>query len=886
VDRVSFALNVDITPGTRLGPYEIAARIGAGGMGTVYSARDTRLGRSVAIKVLSSTASADPRLRERLAREGRAVSALAHPNICQLYDVGSADGIDYLVMELLDGQSLADRLSRGPLAVGEALRIAAEVAMALDAAHRAGIVHRDLKPGNIMLTRNGARLLDFGLAKAMRQDADSDAQTVEGLTKEGAVVGTLRYMAPEQLEGLAVDSRADVFAFGLVVYEMLTARPAFAGNSQAALMTQILTGEPPPIRTTNPEVPAQVERIVRRCLRKNPDERWQSMYSLAEALRWAGESSEETPIAPPAVRRRWLVPALAAVALAALAVAAIVLIRGRPIAAPPRTLRFSIAPPPGTTFAQNPVHCELAVSPDGRTLALVGHEGRKRRLFVRALDALSARPIDGTDGAAGPFWSPDSKWIAFFAGGQLKKVPVDGGPVQSIAQAQGGQGSWNRAGQIIFFEWGSTVRDSIKMVRDSGGTIVDITDPKGPWSLWPSFLSDGRHFLFWRLVTFQEPERNGLYVGSIDKPGEERLVVRTMSRGEVRGNEIFYVREAVLVRQRFDPARFAVEGDPAPIADPVSNMTTTGVANFSVSDDGRTVAWQRLALPTQLVWRDWSGRLLSRAVAPELLRHFDISPNGQRIAADLVDRRTQFADIWLFDVARGVKTRLTASVRGSNSPLWLHDGKALVVSSADPAKTATPPDLAVLTLADGSIRPFYPYTGPKYATSITADDKNVIFTVDLGRRRDMQIVPIAGGKPVPLGKGVYDEADAVLSPDQRWLAFESDESGHPEVYIQPFGRNGEKLRVSTDGGVEPRWAPEGMTLFYIDSEGMLIRADIGGGDRARVDRATVLFHVNSASMMEFEALGLRHYAVTRDRILVRELPGGADTDPLVVLVNR
>jgi Tol biopolymer transport system component len=878
---------MEIAPGTRLGPYEIVAHIGAGGMGTVYRARDTRLARDVALKLLPSTDSSDVRLRERLAREARAISALSHPNICRLFDIGSVDEVDYLVMELLDGESLAERLARGPLPLSEALRIASEIALALDAAHRAGIVHRDLKPGNVMLTRNGARLLDFGLAKTFEGTGNSDAPTAQApLTMDGAIVGTLRYSAPEQLEGRMVDARTDVFAFGLVLYEMLTGRPAFAAPSRTTMITAILTAEPAPIRSLNPEVPAAIERIVRRCLRKNPEERWQSMQTVAEALRWAGESGEqvlEGLPAPPA-RRGWIVPLSVAIAVASLALAAFVLFRPRHDDAGARTLRFSVSPPVAMTFGQNPVNAELAVSPDGRMLALIVHEGRTRRLYVRSFDALTARPIDGTDGVMGPFWSPDSKWIGFFSGGQLKKVPAGGGPVQTVCVAQGGHGSWSRAGDILFFEWGDATSEAVRVVRESGGAIRNVTNEKLGWGMWPFFLPDDRHFLFFRLGN---PDHTGICIGSLDNPAEERLLLKVNSRGEVHGGELFYVRDAVLLRQRFDLQRLAVEGDPLPVAEEVFNFAFTGAANFSISDDGGTLAWQRSALPTQLVWRDFAGRELARLGGADFYRTFTLAPDERRVAADLFDRTTQSPDIWLVDAERGVKTRVTTSARSASSPVWLHRRNALVITAGDPENPANAPDVHLLTLDDGSMRRMGRADGVKYPTSVTADDANVVVTLNRGRRREILMQPTAGGALVPLGSGgKSDEADAVLSPDQRWLAFESDESGRPEVYIQPFGRKGERLRVSTDGGGEAQWGPDGKALFFVDPAGMLIKAELQGEDRLRVARTTVLFRVSSAGMMEFESLGLRHYAVVRDRILVRELPGGEDADPVAVLIRK
>ena len=870
---------MDISPGTRLGPYEIVAHLGAGGMGTVYRARDTRLSRDVALKLLPEWASSDSRMRERLSREAHAISALSHPNICRLFDVGSTDGVDYLVMELLDGESLADRLARGPLSSGEALRIAGEIALALDAAHRAGIAHRDLKPANVMLTRNGARLLDFGLAKVFLASEDTNAQT---LTREGALLGTLRYMAPEQVEGRSVDARTDVFAFGLVLYEMLAGRPAFRADSRATIITAILTSEPPPISNSNPNVPAAVERLVRRCLKKNPDERWQSMQTVAEALHWAGDGGEVFVEAAPE-RRRWLAPAVIVVLLALLGFS---LFRGRAAQAPSRTLRFSVNPPPGTTFAQNPTSTELSLSPDGNMLAYIARDGQTPKLFVRSFDELTARPIEGTDGATSAFWSPDAKWIAFFSPGFLKKVPSGGGPVQTICAGQGGHGSWSRRGDILYFTWGIATLEGVGMVRDSGGATREVTAGKLGWGMWPSFLSDDRHFIFYRLSD-SDPNQTGICLGSIDNPAEERLLLRAASRGEVRDDDLYYVRDGVLLRQHFDAKRLAVDGEPVAVAEGVFNLAATAAANFSVSDDARTIVWQRSALPTQLVWRDLTGRELGKVGGPDLYRNFSISPDERRVVVDLFDRKTQTPDIWIVDAERGVKTRITPGDRFAAAPTWLHRADTVVISLRDPQHSSAAPDLAALTLTDGATRTLARQQGVKYATSVTADDRNVIYSINRGQWWQIEMMPLAGGEPVLVsGGGKHDEREGRLSPDQRWLVFESDESGRREVYIRPFGRAGEKVRVSAAGGVEPQWAADGSAVFFMNPDGNLIKADVDSRDQVRVTRSTLLFHISSAGMMEFESIGHRHFAIAHNnRILVRELLSGEDADPVTVLLN-
>jgi Tol biopolymer transport system component len=881
-----------ISAGSLLGPYELISRLGEGGMGEVWRARDTRLERSVAIKLLLQGGAPDPQLKERLAREARTISALAHPNICPLFDVGSSDGIDYLVMELLDGETLADRIARGPLPVKQAIDIATQIALGLDAAHRAGIVHRDLKPGNIMLTRHGARLLDFGLAKPLA-GFDSNAPTrADPLTREGTIVGTVRYMAPEQLEGKPADARTDVFAFGLVLQEMLTGEPVFTGSSYAAIMAAILTAEPKPLRTANGNISPALERVVHRCLEKDPEDRWQSMRDLAEALRWSESDKTAVFEAAPRARSRRAVPLLiAALAVALIALASVALWRKYPTVAatPPLIARFAVSPPPGTSFVQFPTASELAVSPDGTHLALVALEGRRRKLYVRPLDSLQAKALDGTDDVASPFWSPDGKWIAFFSAGAMKKVSIDGGPVQVIANLQGGWGSWSGE-RLLIIEWGPNTSDSIQLMPAAGGKTSKLTEGKAAWDLWPSFLPDGDHFVFFRGIKAEKPGTagaSGIYVGSIRERTVKRIL-NVRSRADVRGDSIYYVRDGTLVKQKFDVDRLEVSGEPEAIAAPVWCFAELGTANFSISRDASVIAWQRSPLDTQLVWRDYSGRELGRAGSAEPYRKFAISPDGSRIAADLFDKATHMSGIWLMDVNRGLKTRVSSLEAGSSSPRWFHHSDKLVISENDVEDRSKAPNLAILALADGSTRRLMSKDGPQFATAITSDDARVIFSVNRGVRTQIEEIAISGGATTPLGdRGLSDERDAMLSFDDRWLAFQSDESGRPEVYVRPFKAAGQKIRISSHGGTEPQWAPDGKSLFYLDPSGMLMRAEFAPGAELSVSRESTLFRIASAGMMEFDVFGVQHYAVAQgDRILVREIPGGEDADPVTVLITH
>jgi DNA-binding winged helix-turn-helix (wHTH) protein/Tol biopolymer transport system component len=548
--------------------------------------------------------------------------------------------------------------------------------------------------------------------------------------------------------------------------------------------------------------------------------------------------------------------------------------------APPSTLRFAIAPPPGTTFPQAPATNDLAISPDGRTLAMVAMDGQRRKLFVRPLDRTAAVSIEGTDGAAAPFWSPDGQWIGFFTGALMKKVPLAGGPPETICPARGGMASWNRDGQILFFDWGLASNETARLVSSNGGQIREIKVPTdSAW--WPAFLPDGRHFTYYSLVA---GERRGLYVGSVDG-GASRLVSSAPSRGEVHGDHLYYVRDAALVKQKIDLRTFALEGDSVPIASPAFCFTPTGSANFSVSADGSVVVLQRRSLATQLVWRDWSGHETGRVGEPELYRRFAISPDGRRLAIDLQNDVSQSSSVWILDLDRGVRTRMTPESRFGAAPQWTHRGDALVLCLNDPATPSSAPTLSLLHLDDGSVQRLRPAGSIKYATSLTADDSWLIITMDQKSSTFIYVASMTDPKAVMVWEGsdAFDASDGVLSPDGRWLAYQSSESGRPEIYVRRFRGPGEKLRVSARGGTEPQWAPDGKAVLFI-SGGMLIKSDLTAGDTPRVTSESFLFPINSAGMME-QALGQSHYAVTAERILVREIPGGEDRDPIQVIVT-
>jgi eukaryotic-like serine/threonine-protein kinase len=671
-----------VLPGTRLGPYEIVGALGAGGMGEVYRARDTRLGRDVAVKILPRALASDPGFRQRLEREARAISALSHPNICHLYDVGHDEGTDFLVMECLEGETLAARLERGPLPAEQVLRFGAEISGALHAAHRKGIVHRDLKPGNIMLTRTGARLLDFGLAKPSGPAAlpAGGATVTAPLTAEGTLVGTFHYMAPEQAEGREADERSDIFALGAVLYEMATGRRAFDGSSPASVIAAVLEREPPPIASLQPLAPAALDDLVRGCLAKDPDERWQSAHDvrvqlLAIARRPSGESPPLTGVPS---RRRWLAAALLVLPLVALAA-----LLGRwsaaPAAMPAQAVRASILPPPAHSFTP----LDFAVSPDGRRLAYVATAASGvATLWVQSLEASQPVQVAGTDGASSPFWSPDSRWVAFLSGARLYKVEPGAGVVQPVADASplSRGGAWGPDGTILL---SLAVYGPLFRVPADGGVPEEATqvpsDLAGEAHRFPQFLADGRRFLY--VASWTNQQRGGVYLASLDG-GEPRLISSEIrSRVVLAGDQALYVRDGILFAQPFDHRRGEMTGAPrAIIRNEVSvDHWRFGDVALTASSTGVLIYQSPQTYTSRLVWYDRQGNELGIVGGPNLWSPA-LSPDGRYVAAALDRAGNGQQNIWVHDTQRGISTQVTTE--GTDSGVqWSPDSTQIAYSS-------------------------------------------------------------------------------------------------------------------------------------------------------------------------------------------------------------
>ncbi len=888
-----------LAPGMRLGPYEILAPLGAGGMGEVYRARDSRLERTVAVKVLSPQLAANPELRARFEREARAASALNHPHICAVYDIGRAPGESgsddsvFLVMEHLEGETLAHRLTRGPLPTAELLARGTEIADALDRAHRAGIVHRDLKPGNIMLTKGGAKLMDFGLARVTAPPVPapgssavedtisptrSDPATLgTPLTAEGTIVGTFQYMAPEVLEGAEADARSDLWALGCVLYEMATAKRAFGGRSQASLISSIMSSEPAPPSTLAPLTPPALEQLIQACLAKDPEDRVQTAHDVKLELGWIAQGSSRAGVPAVVAKRRrgreriaWAVAAVAVAAAAVLGALLFQRTRERP-----RVVRFEVPAPRGTVAVSWP-----RLSPDGMTLAFVaGDSSGTARIWVRPLDAVEAHPLEVEVGSARPFWSPDSRWLAFIADGKLRKVPVAGGPAVTICDAPGGfDGSWSSRGWILF-DGGSS--DSIRGVPASGGSVRAFSfldHAHGETShAWPFFLPDGRHFLF---VASRSGSPDIIRIGTLGSR-QYREIGHTASRAEYVPGYVVYENEGALVAQRLDLRSGRVRGDPVPVGD-VAGGT---VGYFSASRAGGVAYRPRAAQgPSRLLWMSRDGRVLGEAAPPANYQDVVLSPDGTRAALGILAGPANEVDLWVRDLVRGVSTRLTFEAGDEIAPAWSPGGDRIAYGGYRNGRMRCYIRSAWGGGTEDSLGHtpgFYeaPYGWSRAANVITISSVSGVNRWDLAA-----LSPEGRQPPRPLLNGPFNEGGGRVSPDGRWLAYVSNESGREEVYIVPYPGPGPKIRVSTAGGSAPQWREDGRELFFEGADQSIMAVDVRGGAAVEVGAPRLLFRATLAIGGFYRAY---RWAPTGDgqRFLVNTPTGEVATGRLLVVTN-
>jgi Tol biopolymer transport system component len=811
--------------GTQLGPYEIVAAIGAGGMGEVYRARDTRLDRTVAIKVLPPHLASTPEARQRFEREARAVSALNHPHICTLHDVGSQDGTEFLVMEYLEGETLAARLEKGPLPLEQVLKIGMEVADALDKAHRQGIIHRDLKPGNIMLTTSGAKLLDFGLAKAAVPLAVGATLTAAvtrttPVTQQGMIVGTFQYMSPEQVEGKEVDARSDIFSFGAVLYEMLTGRRAFPGKSQLSVASAILEKDPEPISTLQPMTPPALERAVKRCLAKEQEDRWQTARDLQLELKWIAEGSSQVTLAPTgavggARGRRTLIFGLGALVLGAV-IAGLAVWNLKPTLPQPVS-RTVIALPPGQRLAglEQPA---VALSPDGTHLAYVAMQGGTQQLYLRAMYGLEARPIPGTEGATNPFFSSDGQWLGFFAGGKLKKVSVSGGAAVTLGDAAIARGaSWGSQGTIVF---APASVSGLQQVSETGGTSQPLTRlERGEVShRWPEFLPGGKAVLFTAGRTTVNWTDAQVAVQSFGA-GERRNLIQggTQPRYASSGH-LVYAQGGSLMAMPFDPERLASSGAAVPVVEGVLQSLSNGAAQYSLSATGSLVYVPGVVQSAQrrLVWVNRVGAEQPIAAPARAYRGPRLSPDGRRVAMPIEEQDSQ---IWLYDLSRETLTRFTFEGKTNSNAVWTPDGKWLAFISNKEGPTNI-----FWQRADGSggLERLTTSEYIHFPVSWSPDGQFLAFVeINPSTGYDIWVLRLGDRKAQSFLRTRFDESVPQFSPDGRWLAYISNESGRYEIYVQPYPGPGGKWQISTEGGTEPAWNPNGRELFYRSGDKMM-----------------------------------------------------------------
>jgi len=823
--------------GSRLGPYELTAPIGAGGMGEVWRGKDTRLDRSVAVKLLPTGFAQDDERRQRFEREAKTISSLNHPHICTLFDVGHEGDAHFLVMELLEGESLADRLQKGPLPLDQVVKFGAQVSDALSAAHKQGIVHRDLKPGNVMLTKAGAKLLDFGLARpgsGLGGASGSTALPTEAkpLTSVGTVLGTFQYMAPEQLEGAEADARTDIFALGALLYEMATARRAFEGKSKTSLIAAILSTQPPPISSVQPVMPPALDHVVKKCLEKDPDDRWQSAHDVASELRWIGDAGSQAGVPATLSLRRRSRERLAWGLVATLAAAAFIgfgwaFQLRRAVRDADQPFRAELVPPPEIHLT--PVlRGALALSPDGRRLTFVAAGDAQSSLMVRELASGETKRLAGTDGASFPFWSPDDRWLAFFAEGRLKKIEAAGGPVQIVCDAHAGRGgTWGPDDTIVL---APDIAGPLVKVPAGGGTPTPATRTVDPLATHrnPRFLPDGRHFLF----TLREggARFGAIAVGSLDG-GEPRVLLERGSNPQYADGFLFTVVDGNLVAQRFDAGRQVLEGHALPIAGAIEYYNPRDLAHFSVSGSG-LLAYRQIRLRrTQLVWLDRAGKELAKVGEPSYYAGLNLSPTGQILAAVRSDSAGGDSDVWILDLQRPQVMRSTFvsapnDVLAALSP----DGAQLAVWAEGGGGRKGSTLWIQATSGSGSPQPLLEKTSFN-VTGWSPDGALLVgATQETETGFDVAYLAVADpSKIVRVTTSHFDEVDPALSPNGHWIAYGSNETGRSEIFVCDFPKGARKWQVSRSGGEVPTWRSDSSELYFAGPEGVTA---VGVGERA------------------------------------------------------
>jgi serine/threonine-protein kinase len=892
-----------LSPGAKLGPYEIDALLGSGGMGEVYRAHDGRLNRTVAIKVLREHVASDPAFRGRFDREARAVAGLNHPFICTLHDIGEAtspsltggheDGaaLRYLVMEYLDGETLHQRLARGPLTLEQALQVTRQIADALDKAHRAGIVHRDLKPGNIFVTKpegpsgtSVAKLLDFGLAKVTATTVatrGSSALTMEEpVTGEGTILGTLQYMAPEQLHGADADARTDVFALGAVLYEMVTGKPAFAGDTQAGLIGAILKDDPIPAAAIQPAIPAVLDRILAKCLAKDPERRWQRIRDVIDALEWVDEKglpTPERPLVTEARRARWNRASARAggfALLAAVAGSALWTLQSRAVPQAPPVSRWTITLPAAQQLS-NLDRPAVAISPDGTRVVYAASEVGPSQLYLRDLDRLDARPLSGTEGATTPFFSPDARWLGFHANGSLKKISLTGGTASTIAQVPVLFGAvWSRQGTVV--------HSGVAQVPEAGGSPQAMTHwEKGEVNhRWPDVLPDGKGLLFSAGTSAADWATAQVVVQALATGERRTLATAGTAPRYLPSGHVLFAQGGTLMAVPFDANRLTMLGPAVPVLEGV-HQSTTGAAQYAVSDSGSLVyvSGGMESTKRRLVWVDRRGAGQVVPAPTRSYRYPRLSPDGQQVAVTIEEEDSH---IWIYNIRRDALTRFTSQGRANLLGAWSPDGTRVAYRSDVDGS----PGNLVWQPADGS-GPLTRLSTSDHAqtpNSWSPDGQALAFADTRPGLRDISVLRLSDGTVQPFLRSPAVEGAPSFSPDGRWLAYVSDESGRNEVYVQPYPGPGAKWQLSTNGGTEPVWNPSGREAFYREGD-TLMAVDVVLQPAFSAGKPRALF----TGRYEPTPSTFPNYDVSRDgqRFLMLEPPAETDGPPreITVVVN-
>jgi eukaryotic-like serine/threonine-protein kinase len=883
-----------LSSGRRLASYEIVAPLGAGGMGEVYRARDHNLHRDVAVKVLPARLSEDGDALARFEREAWAVAALSHPNILAIHDFGRDGGTAYVVTELLEGESLRARLQTGPLPSRKVTEYGAQIARGLAAAHDKGVIHRDLKPDNLFVTKDGqVKILDFGLAKSLVVNgarSETDSPMIWPSTNPGTVMGTAAYMSPEQVRGLPIDHRSDIFALGAVLYEMATGQRAFRGEFAAETMSAILREEPPMLSESDRNVTPGLARIVRRCLEKDREARFQSTRDIAFDLEDASASGRTAATPTAAAPHRTISgPArLAALVIGALLLGAgsgawfVMRQHGSPRADRPLQ-RLTLQTPPDLSMDS---FAPPLISPDGRHVVVAGWRSANRSsmLWIRHLDSLTFQPLAGTEGTQGAFWSPDSRSLGFVVDGQVKRVSVGGGvqPVGTLDSRFLAGGTWNSQGTIVVAKglkgqggWGSATLVKVSAASGQWEPLTALDQSRGELGhYWPQFLPDGRHVAFH--VASSGPQHRGVFITALDAPHERRPLLAELTTTSFAFDHVFFVRGSALLAAPFDPQNLRTIGEPSQIADGVNFWADAGVGMFSTSRES-VVVYAAARIPnTQLAWVGRNGKTLTTIGVPQAYEQLALSPDEKRAAVELRDADRHY-DIWLVDLARGTSTRVTFDPADDRDPVWSPDGSMLVFgSNRNGPKTLFRKDLA----GEGPESPLFETKGDLYPDSWTPDGKRILYHHDPGVGRSAMVGEPSANHPIVKAGIGLDELQ--VSPNGRLLAYTSKDSGQYEVYVQPFERPGDKVRVSTDGGGEPKWRRDGRELFYVAPDRKLMSVKIQEDNELAVGLPEPLFQVT----VEYRPV-LDGYAPSRDgqRFLVK-LPVDPLTNvPIYVIVN-